>query len=346
MSTSARTVRVARSASVPDRRGDALTDPRARSLLFVTGKGGVGKTTVAAALAVAAGSEGRRVLVVEIDAAGALAATFEVSGLGFDPRRVASDAVDVEALTIDTESALSEYLALFVKVPFIGRIGPVARLFDYVAQAAPGVREILTLGKICHEVRRGVWDLVVVDAPATGHVVEHLTAPSVIGDLVRVGMVRDQTAWMLDILEDPARTGVVVVTTPEETPVNETLELVERLGRETAIDVAAVVANRVLPEPFGPREQRVVDGLGEVATREVLRDLLGPGAEAVHGACRLAVTRRRMAVEHLARLRRELPETLPMVLVPEVRTPEGARARVDLIATHLAEELDVEPTPS
>ena len=156
---------------------------------------------------------------------------FDVAALEFAPRAV-DDHLD--AMAMNTEDALREYLKLFVRVPLVGRIGPLARTFDFVADAAPGVKEILGVGKLAYEVRERHYDLVVVDAEASGHIVAQVGAPQVIGDLIQVGMVRDQTRWMLDIIEDPARTGVVVVTTPEEMPVVETIELLDRLAAETA----------------------------------------------------------------------------------------------------------------
>ena len=113
------------------------------------------------------------------------------------------------------------------------------------------MREILTVGKLCYEVRENHYDLVVVDATSTGHIIGQLAAPQAINQLVRVGLIRLQTDWMLDILSDPASTGLVIVTTPEEMPVNETMELAGRVREETTVDLAAVVVNRVLPELFG-----------------------------------------------------------------------------------------------
>ena len=110
-------------------------------------------------------------------------------------------------MTMNTEDSLREYLRLFVKIPFLGRIGPLAKTFDFVADAAPGVKEILAVGKLCYEVRERNYDLVIVDAEASGHIVSQIGAPRVIRDLVQVGLVRDQTQWMLDILDDPSRTG-------------------------------------------------------------------------------------------------------------------------------------------
>ena len=134
-------------------------------------------------------------------------------------------------MTMNTEDSLREYLRLFVKIPLLGRIGPLAKTFDFVADAAPGVKEILAVGKLCYEVRERNYDLVIVDAEASGHIVSQIGAPRVIRDLVQVGLVRDQTQWMLDILDDPSRTGVAIVTTPEEMPVTETIDLLARLTR-------------------------------------------------------------------------------------------------------------------
>lgn len=225
-----------------------------RRLLFVTGKGGVGKTSVAASLALLASSQGKRTLLCDVDAKGDIAAAFETGPLGFAPVEVAPQ---LSAMVMNTEESLKEYLRLHLRLPLVGRVGPLAQSFDFVASAAPGVREILVIGKLAYEVRERHYDLVVVDAPSTGHVVGQLGAPSAIHDLVRVGLVREQTTWMLEILRDPAITGTVIVTVPEEMPVTETIELSERLQAETDVDLAAVVMNRVLPELFGDREERV-----------------------------------------------------------------------------------------
>ena len=127
-----------------------------RRLLFVTGKGGVGKTTVAAGLALLAAQRGKRVLVAEIDAKGDLARLFESTPLAFDAREVQPR---VFAMAMHTEDSLREYLRVQARVPLLVKLGPLARTLDFVASAAPGVREILTIGKFAWEVRERHYDV-------------------------------------------------------------------------------------------------------------------------------------------------------------------------------------------
>ena len=306
-----------------------------RRLLFVTGKGGVGKTTIAASLALLAAQRGKRTLVGEVDAKGNLADFYETGPTTFKERQVSPN---LWAMSMNTEESLKEYLSLQLKIPLIAKIGPLARTFDFVANAAPGVKEILTVGKFLWEVRERSYDLVVVDAVATGHITGQLAAPSAIQELVQVGLVRDQTHWMLEILGDPAQTGVVIVSAPEEMPVNETLELVDRLGSETNVDLAAVVANRVLPELFGRGEEEVFDRLEEVPEEQLAEAVGGPVRQLLDGA-RMAVSMRRPRGTHLARLRDELPPGTPILYVPYLfQRSHGARA-TSQVAAHLGEEL-------
>jgi len=307
-----------------------------RQLVVVTGKGGTGKTTVAAALAVLAARQGKRVLICEMDAKGSLAAAFDASPLPFDPVAVGDG---IWAMGMNTEDSLREYLRLFVHIPLVGRLGLLAKTFDFVADAAPGVKEILSLGKLCYEVRECHYDLVIVDGVATGHVIAQLGAPDAISDLIKVGPVREQTRWMQDILEDHTRTGVVLVTTPEEMPVLETADLIGRIAAETRVDVAAVVANRVLPELFGRSEEAVFTALGRNDVLAVLRSRLGNGIDAVLDGAHLAVAMRRGGAAHLEVLRRSVPAGLPVLYVPEFFSRSTGRRSAELIADALGEEL-------
>ena len=291
-----------------------MSDLLERRLLFVTGKGGVGKTTVAAALGQLAAEGGKRALVCEMEPRGDLSSAFECGPTTYSPRAVSPG---LFAMSMDTEAALREYLQINVHLPVFGRLTAIAQAFDFVASAAPGVREILTVGKLCYEVRERHYDLVIADATASGTIVGQLSAPLGINELVRRGAIDEQTRWMLDILEDPERTGVVVVATPEEMPVTEGLELIGRLSSETSVQLATVVANRVLPELFGRGEETTFAALD--AAHSSLANALGESEPVVADlldAARLAVRLRRVGAEHLDRLRQGLPHGIPLLLVP------------------------------
>jgi anion-transporting ArsA/GET3 family ATPase len=305
-------------------------------LVFVTGKGGVGKTTVAAGLAQLAAEHGKRVLVCEVDAKGDVTSLFEASPTDFTPREIAPG---VWSMSMDTEASLREYLKLHLRIPVVGRIGPLAKAFDFVATAAPGVREILTVGKLTYEVRERHYDIVVVDAPASGHVIGQLAAPQAINDLVKVGLIRSQTDWMLDILSDQRQTGLVAVCTPEEMPVNETLELAARVKEETTVRLSAVVVNRVLPELFGQREEEVFEQLRLPDTEALLSERAGGPVAPVLEAARLAVTLRRTRSAHLQRLQAGLPTGVPVLLLPYLFARSFGVRTTRQVAHSLGEEL-------
>jgi anion-transporting ArsA/GET3 family ATPase len=314
----------------------ALLDKR---LLFFTGKGGVGKSTVAAATALLAASVGKRVLLVEVDAKGDIPAQFEQRPVGFTPRLIEPG---VLAMAMDTEESLKEYLRLNLRIPVLGRVGPLAKALDFVATAAPGVKEILTVGKIAWEVREAVegradFDMVIVDAAATGHIVAQLGAADSIRELVDVGPVRTQTQWVADILADPALTAVNIVTTPEEMPVAETIELVDRLRAEVRVPLGVVVVNRVLPELFTRADEETFTALEEPELLTTLRTRAGPGATAVMDGARLAVSLRRTRAAHLATLANTVE--LPLLYVPYLFVRAHGRRVTQMVADALGEEL-------
>lgn len=315
---------------------DGPPDLLDRSLLFVSGKGGVGRTTVAAALGLVAAGRGKRTLLCEVDSKGNLSDFLECRDLRFKEAQVMPN---LYAMAMDTEESLREYLKLNVRVPIVGRLGPVARAFDFVATAAPGVREILTIGKLCYEVREGRFDLVVVDAAPTGHIVSQLGAPEAINELVHVGLVRQQTGWMVEILSDASVTGCCIVATPEEMPVSETIDLAGRLSGQTRVDLAAVIVNRVLPELFGRREQEVFAALSADEARDALAKAVGGEAEPVLEAARLAVTMRRTRAGHLDHLRASIDSSVPLLYLPYLFTRGYGMRTTRQLAEALSAEL-------
>lgn len=198
-----------------------------------------------------------------------------------------------EVLRLTTRDSLNEYVRRYLKVPISpASIGPLSRIFDFVSNAAPGVREILTVGKVGYEARFGAWDDVVVDAPASGHVVELLSAPSSLQELISSGPLVGQTAWLQELLAAPSTT-VTVVATPEELPVAETTMLLHRLAGETDVAIDALVINRA-PIPVARA------GIAEAARLNERPD--GPAGTSLGLVAAAAVDRARNSAPFVAEL--------------------------------------------
>lgn len=214
-------------------------------LILVSGKGGTGKSAVAAGIALVAQRRGERVLVMEAGLDGGLASHLTTTELEFEPREVRPG---LHAMRVERPRALLEYLSLQLRLPGVGRFGNrVAKAFDALATAAPAVREIITIGKVYWEVQSGSWDTVVVDGPPTGQIGSYLRAPTSIMDLVPSGRIRSQAESMAAMFADPGVTRPVIVTIPEELPTTETRETLDWLAGQDLVPTPTVVANRLLP---------------------------------------------------------------------------------------------------
>jgi anion-transporting ArsA/GET3 family ATPase len=216
-----------------------------KRLLVVTGKGGVGKSAISAGLALLAQRRGQRVLAMEMGSPDGLATHFGTGPLDFQPREVRPG---LHAMRMVRSDALLEYLSLQLSIPGMARFGPVARAFDALATTAPGIREIITIGKAVWEVKEDRWDIVIADAPPTGQIGSFLRAPVTISELVPGGRVRAQADMMRDMLANPEITELALVTLPEELPVTETEETIQWLDVEKVVSARTLIGNRVLPE--------------------------------------------------------------------------------------------------
>ena len=213
-------------------------------LILVSGKGGVGKSSLAAGLALAHQRAGARVLGIDVAGTGGLAAHLGLTRLEFKPAEVKPG---LDALTVDRAKALIEYLQVQVGIPGLATLGPAARFFDALASTAPGVREVVTLGKVIWEVLQRRYDIVVGDCPPTGQVTGLLRAPRTVAELVPAGRIRHQADLMSEVLDSSEQSELVLVTLPEELPTLETEETLEVLAKEKLIGSTMVVTNRVLP---------------------------------------------------------------------------------------------------
>ncbi len=226
-----------------------------RRILVVTGKGGVGKTTVSVALALRAAAAGLKVMVCETSGADQVPQIFSVIPR---PYEVQSLAPRLSSLSITSEAAIEDYIVQQLRFRRIYQMVFRNRIVGPFMDAVPGLHDLITLGKVWDLERRKSWgrpewDLLIVDAPATGHGLSLLGSPRGMMDLTVAGPFYENAKLIADLFDDPARTGIVLVSLPEEMPVNETLDLYERLGPMRQ-QVLALALNNVYPEPLEDAE--------------------------------------------------------------------------------------------
>ena len=285
-------------------------------MVFVTGKGGVGKTTVAVALGLRAAAEGKRTIVCEVSAQENASRIFEHTEIGFHEVEVAEN---LWSISIDPDESMREYVLLQLKVRAMRDMLFRSRIFNYLAAATPGLKELVTIGKIWElaqldrKVKSGrKYDLVIVDAPATGHGIGFLQTPRTFAAIARVGPIHSQAQQLDRLITDQEHTGVAIVALPEEMPVNESAALEHDLREEVGVAVDRVYMNGLYPERFSNQEA------------EQLAELSGGEDAAVRAAARAALSehnRARSQRAQLARLRRrvEAPvKTLPFLFEPDL----------------------------
>jgi len=298
-------------------------------LIIVAGKGGVGKTAVTSALAIAASGAGLRTLVVEVEGKDAIGSMFGHDGLTYDELTLvhaAEDHAGVTARTITPDDALLDYLS-GRGLQRISKRLVSSGILDIVSTAVPGIRDILVLGKVKQLERSGEWDLILLDAPAAGHAITFLRSARGLADAVRSGPINAQAEEVLGLLNDPARCRVVLVTIPEETPVNELIETAYSLEEDVGVALGPVVVNGVFPELAGLDE----DPLD--AAEEAGIALLADEGDLLRESSAFRRSREAIQAGQLVRMAEDLP--LQQLRLPYLFTSELTRNDMD----HLAEVL-------
>jgi anion-transporting ArsA/GET3 family ATPase len=294
----------------------------------VTGKGGVGKTTIALALGIAAARAGKRTIVCEVAAQESAARMFGHADIGFNEVEMREK---LFAISIDPDASMREYLELQLPVKAMGDLLYRSKIFSYLAAATPGLKEMVTIGKIWELAQKQrktrsarPYDLVIVDAPATGHGIGLMQSPKTFAEIARVGPMATQAATINRTITNPKQAGVVIVALPEEMPVNESASLEAELIDSIGIAVDRLYMNGLYPERFDA---------GEV---ETIAGALAAEGGAVAVALGAAVDESRRAHAHreqLARLQ-ELARTevgeLPFVFAPRLGVAE-----LDQLATEM-----------
>ncbi|WP_242394951.1 ArsA family ATPase [Anaeromyxobacter oryzisoli] len=297
-----------------------------RRLVIVTGKGGVGKSTVTAALALLAARAGKRVLVCEVNAQERIAPLLGAPPSGYATRQARPG---VHTVNVTPAEAMREYGLQVLHFRTIYEAVFENRVVRRFLRMIPSLPELVMLGKILNEVRaeeheRPRWDLVLVDAPATGHAVQLLRVPSALVGTVPAGPLRRDAEWMEELLVDPDRTAVALVTLPEEMPVNEAIELDGQVRGELGMLRGALFVNAMPDTRFSPEEAVRLAPLAAAAPP------LGPAAR----AGRLYAIHAEQASRHLARARAALD--LPTCVLPLLAVPEWGLSAVEAIAAAIA----------
>jgi len=309
-------------------------------VIFVTGKGGVGKSTIAAALGVAAAREGKRAIICEVAQQERMSRFFERQGVGYHETEIAPN---LFAFSIDPQRALEEYLLMQIKIKPVYDLMFKNRVFTYFAAATPGMRELVTVGKVWElaqldrKVKSGSkYDVVIVDAPATGHGVGILKTPKTFSDIARVGPIKRQAETIFKFITDPKLTSVCAVAWPEEMPVNETIDLQKSLKRELGLNLDEVFLNGIYPDLFDDDEAQLLsDRLAHEASTN--------GAEAAvvrRAALRAALSeyrRSRSQREQLERLEEGLRKDVAEL--PFVFRPQLDMGAVELLADRIEDQL-------
>lgn len=312
---------------------DAVLD---RRLLIISGKGGVGKTTVAAALAVVAARRGMKVLLAEVEGKSALAELFDSDPLTPQPKSIRPN---LDGMNISPEEALEEYFDVQLHMKRIAKPLIASNLVDYVTHAAPGLKDILLLGKVWYTaVRKKTHDLIVFDSPAAGHAVSMLKSPEGFLHAVPVGPLANHARQVLGWLQDPTEVSIHLTSMAEEMPVNETLETTALLEAKLGMDVSAVYINMLYP-PLSedPEVEAIIERMQkpeELASRVRSSggDMSEADATSLLEVAKFYNRRRALQEEHKQTLIAGLKATASTVDLPYIFTDHFGVAELEMLA--------------
>ena len=302
----------------------------------MAGKGGVGKTTVTATLAATAAGAGLSVLIVEVEGKSGLAACFGRPPLGYEEAELAPR---VRGRTLTPDEALVDYLETHGLKRISKRLVRSGAL-EVVASAVPGMKDILVLGKVKALELDHAADVIIIDAPAAGHAITFLMSPRGLGDAVRVGPISKQSTDVIEMLSDPARCQVILVTVPEETPVNELVDTAFQLEDRIGVQLAPVVVNACYPDPGVAVSvddvERLADELGVFVSPREASDLVA--------AAEFRRERYALQQQQADRLAARLP--LPQIRLPFLFTAELGPPEIDILAATFSAQVDALPESS
>jgi anion-transporting ArsA/GET3 family ATPase len=290
----------------------AATELFDKRLLIISGKGGVGKSTLCAAFALSASRMGKNVLVVEMDEKERISRLFGTPEVGYEGAFVHPNIFVRNLLPM---LAMDEFIEQRVTVKTIARQILGSAIYKYFVAAAPGLKEFVTLGKIMllEDESNGQgnpkYDFIVVDAPATGHGVAFLRVPFAAMDVLRAGWVRKQADRIIQLLTDPAKTILNIVTLPEEMPVNETIEMCQSVEDLLRIQIGYIIINSVYPQVLKNRDTALYDTMKKRAETDGLKKLTAAErkyARAMIEGFETAVSRRELNEFYISKLRRKL----------------------------------------